>query len=277
MLALLGGLGGAAAFATATLCSSRSSRMIGAAPVLGWVMLVGFAVVAPATAAAGVPSELDAHSVGWLTLSGCGNVFGLLLLYAALRIGKVGVVAPIASTEGAVAAVIAVAAGESLGRSTAAALAVATVGVVLASAQEERAGPPRAALLAAGAAAAFGGSIYATGRVSEQLPLVWAVLPPRAAGVLVVTVPLAATGRLRLTRRVLPLVAASALCEVGGFFSYAIGARHGIAISAVAVSQFAAIAAVAAYFLFRERLTAVQLSGVALIVAGVATVAALQT
>ena len=39
---------------------------------------------------------------------------GLLLMYRALRIGKVGVVAPIASTEGAIAAVFSVALGEQL-------------------------------------------------------------------------------------------------------------------------------------------------------------------
>jgi drug/metabolite transporter (DMT)-like permease len=45
--AILGGLGAALAFATATLCSSRSTRMIGEAPVLGWVMVVGLLAVAP--------------------------------------------------------------------------------------------------------------------------------------------------------------------------------------------------------------------------------------
>ena len=48
------------------------------------------------------------------------------------------------------------------------------------------------------------------------------------------------------------------------------------AVAAVLASQFAAIAAVAAYFLFRERLTRVQLVGVGMIVCGVAVVTALQ-
>ena len=39
---------------------------------------------------------------------------GLLLSYHALRIGQVGLVAPLVSTEGAIAAVIAMFAGESL-------------------------------------------------------------------------------------------------------------------------------------------------------------------
>jgi len=111
----LGGLGAAFAFAGATLCSARSSRLIGPASVLTWVMLVGLVVTAPALAAAGPPEGLTAVFTGWLVVSGAGNVAGLLVAYAGLRVGKVGVIAPILSTEGAVAAVISVATGERLG------------------------------------------------------------------------------------------------------------------------------------------------------------------
>jgi multidrug transporter EmrE-like cation transporter len=47
-------------------------------------------------------------------------------------------------------------------------------------------------------------------------------------------------------------------------------------VAAVLASQFSAIAGIAAYFLFRERLTRVQLVGVGTIVAGVAVLTALQ-
>ena len=69
---------------------------------------------------------------------------------------------------------------------------------------------------------------------------------------------------------------ASGIAEVVGFASYAIGARHGIAVSAVLASQFAAIAALAAAFLFRERLGRSGVLGVIVIAAGVAAVSALQ-
>ena len=60
------------------------------------------------------------------------------------------------------------------------------------------------------------------------------------------------------------------LCEVGGVASFAVGARDSIAISAVLASQFAALAVLAAYVLFRERITRLQLAGVAAIAVGVA-------
>ena len=54
------------------------------------------------------------------------------------------------------------------------------------------------------------------------------------------------------------------------------GSRESIAIAAVMGSQFAAIAAVAAYFLFGERLARIQIVGVVLIVVGVTVLAAAQ-
>lgn len=118
--------------------------------------------------------------------------------------------------------------------------------------------------------------LYATARVSEALPLVWALVPARVVGVVAVALPLVASRRLRITGAAVPLVIVSGLCEVAGFASYAIGARHGIAVAAVLASQFAAVAAVAAFLLFHERLTRLQLAGVTAIALGVAIVSALQ-
>src|SRR4051794_14555511 len=114
MLAVLGGLGAALAWAATTLVAARASRLIDGRSLLASVMTVGLLVSAPAAAIAGVPPKLGTGSLAWMAASGAANVVGLLLTYAALRIGKVGLVAPITSTEGAVAAVIAVIAGERL-------------------------------------------------------------------------------------------------------------------------------------------------------------------
>jgi len=279
LIAILGGLGAALCFGASTLCSSRSIRLIGASSVVAWVMLVGLVVTLPAVALTSTPDQLDAGSVKWLTVSGIGNVAGLLIVYAALRIERVGIVAPITSTEGAVAAAIAAAAGEAIGAGTGLALGVIVVGVVLAGLvgkQNEERHDRRGALLALVSAGLFGMGLYATGRVGADLNVTWAVLPARVVGVVAVTLPLALTSRLRLTRRALPLVVASGLAEVVGFASFAAGARHGIAVTAVVASQFAAVAAVGAYVLFGERLGRVQLTGVAMILAGVAALSALR-
>src|SRR5918996_1008723 len=140
MLAIVGGLGAALVFATVTLCNSRSSRMIGPSQLLAWVMLIGLAIVAPLVVIEGVPDDLDGESGAWLAVAGIGNVVGLLLAYAALRVGKVGIVAPVIATQGAVAAVLAVIAGESIGAGAAVTLAVIAAGVVLAGLADDGGG-----------------------------------------------------------------------------------------------------------------------------------------
>jgi drug/metabolite transporter (DMT)-like permease len=279
MLAIAGGLGAAAIFAVVTLCNSRSSRMIGPGPLLGWVMLIGLVVLVPFAALDGVPDGLDGDSLAWLAVAGVGNVVGLLLVYAALRMGKVGVVAPVVSTQGAIAAVIAVVAGESLAPGSGVLLAAIAAGVFLAgrgSGDEDEPHERRATLLAVAAAVAIGFSLYAVGRVSVSLPVAWALIPSRIVGVIAVTLPLLLRSELRMTRAALPLVLVAGVCEVLGFACFAWGARHGIAVTAVLASLFAAIAAVAAYFLFRERLARVQVVGVALIVAAVAALSGVE-
>ncbi len=278
MIAVLGGLGAAVCWAGASLSAAQASRLIGASAVLSWVMLVGFAVVAPLIVASGIPAGLGGRELAWIAAAGAGNVAGLLCSYEAMRIGRVSLVAPISSTEGAIAAVLAVATGETLGSGSALLLLAIAGGVVLASwtASPETGQPLRATLLACGAAACFGVSLFATARVSQALPLVWALIPARLVGVAVITLPSLAAGRLRLTRAAAPLVVVSGLCEVGGFASYALGARHGIAVAAVLGSQFAAIAAVAAFFLFRERLRPLQIGGVVTIAVCVAVLSGMR-
>jgi drug/metabolite transporter (DMT)-like permease len=282
VIAVLGGLGAAAAFAVATLSASKGSRLVRPESFLAGVMLVGLVVTAPWVAVEGIPDGLDRGTLGWLAVSGAGNFGGLLLAYSALRIGKVALVAPIVSTEGAIAAVIAIGAGEAIGAGVGVTLCLIVVGIVLSSSRagDEGDGGRRrdgqAIGLAVLAAGAFGASLYATGHVSDELPLVWVILPARLLAVAALAVPLAAAWRLRLTRPALPFVTLSGLCEVAGFASFAVGARHGIAVSAVLASQFAGLAAVAAFVLYGERLGRVQLAGVGAILVGVAVLSGLQ-
>ena len=134
---------------------------------------------------------------------------------------KVGVVAPISSAEGAVAALIAVAAGETLGDRARHSRSARSPSGSFSPRGRPRARPggsttydPRAALFGVAAALAFGTGLYATGRASLDLPIAWAVLPPRLLGVAFVTIPLLVLGRLRLTRAALPYVVGSGLAEV---------------------------------------------------------------
>ena len=290
------------------MASARSSRQIGSWATLGWVMLFGTLIAVPATIVAGGGANLTPEALRLLAISGAGNLIGLLLAYTAFQGGKVAVIAPILSTEGAMGAVISVVFGEQIGIASAVVLTAIAIGVILASAGRadgpaegivepgglvvepgaatgdrgftERAGPghpdTRSTLLAVGAAVSFGINLYASARIGATLPLVWAILPARIGGLLFVALPLLAMGRLRLTREALPFVLLVALTEVIGTAVYAFGSRDGVAVAAVTASQFGAIAAVVSVVAFGERLRRIQIAGVAAIAVGVAVLAALQ-
>ena len=284
MTAILGGLGAAFLWAAANLASSRSSRLIGATSTVAWMMLVGLIATTPIAIFSAPVPEITPTLAVWLTAAGFGSVVGLLLLYRGLRIGKIGVVLALASTEGAISAIFAVIGGESLNIPTALVLGLIAIGIATVALAGDSAAVPaggetaprskelsaelRAALFGAGAAVAFGFSIYGTGRVGMTLPIVLAVMPARVVGVAFVFVPMALTRRLRLTRKAVPLVLIVAAGEVIGNVSYVIGARESIAIASVLASQFAAVAAVAAFFLFHERLSARQRYGFVAIAVG---------
>jgi len=281
MIAIVGGFVAASMWALSTLCTSRSSRMIPPSSVLAWVMVTGTIVVLPIGISTGPPTDLDGATAGWLAVVGVANVVGLLCVYSALRIGKVGIVAPIASAEGAVAALLAVLAGEQIAAGAGSMLVLIAVGVVLASSTRDEDPTIRrhdgiAVTLAGISAVLFGLGLYAAARLSGEIPLPWIILPSRLVGAAALALPLALTRRLRLTRASAPFVVTSGLAEIIGFAAFTVGSRHGIAISAVIASQFAALAAVAAFFLFRERLARVQVVGVVAIAIGVAVLTGLQ-
>ena len=294
--------------------------MLGSRVVLGWVMIVGVVVGLPFVIVSPAPAGFEPSTAALLLLAGVCYVVGLQLTYAALRIGKVSIVAPIVATEGAVAALIAVAMGDKLGLIAAIMLAVIVLGVVLSTLESGRVDVPagdfdlvadalegpaadraatasttdraataptsqattpevsidarRTAVLATAAALVFGVGLVTSGRSAALVPVAWVALTARLVGILGVVVPLLVQRRLRLTRGALPLVVIAGAAEVLGSMLFAWGARESIAISAVMGSQFAVIAAVAAYLLFGERLGRVQLIGVVLIVVGVTVLAA---
>jgi drug/metabolite transporter (DMT)-like permease len=278
--AILGGLGAACSWAVAMLCSARASRSIGASVALAWVMSIGLALTLPFVVLVG--SAPSGGAAAWLVVAGVGNVAGLLLEYQAVRSGKVGVVAAVVSTEGAFAALIAALSGEPVTMGTGFVLASIAVGIVLASLTDDEpvvgstGRSTMAVALALGAALCFATSLFAAGHVSGEVALVWVVLPGRAVGALVLAAPLALRRRLRIHRNAVPFVAVTALAEIAGIVSFALGARDAIGVTSVLGSQFAALAAVGAFFVFGERLRRIQIAGVAVIVAGVSALAVLR-
>src|SRR3954469_23134453 len=105
--------------------------MLGSRVVLAWIMIVGVVVGVPIAAFSPPPASLEPSTLGLLLIAGVCYVIALQITYAALKVGKVSIVAPIVATEGATGAVIAVLLGASLSVGAAVMLGVIVVGVVL--------------------------------------------------------------------------------------------------------------------------------------------------
>jgi drug/metabolite transporter (DMT)-like permease len=285
MIPILAGLLTAVSFAVSTLVSARASRLAGAKVTVAGAMLVGLVLVLPVALIATPLPQVPPGTILGATLAGAANVAGLLLAYTAYRVGTVGVVSTIASTEGAIAAVISVLAGEQLAPGAGPVLGLIAVGVVLAATGggrevEEgvhisRARSLRAAGLAAGAASLFGTGLFLTGLVSGSLPTAWVLLPARAVGAIAVGIPFVLVPRASVPRRAIPFIIATGIVEVVGFTLFTIGAQIDIAVTAVLASMFAPMAAIAAFVLFDERLARRQVIGIAFVVTGIALLGAI--
>ena len=291
MLAIALGLVTACLWASTLLGSARASRLIGQWAALGWVMLIGLVMAVPIVLLTAPRVTFSNDTLVNLVLAGVSNPLGLLLVYTALRRGKVAVVGPIVSTEGAIGAVFAILAGDVVGAATMVLLVVIAVGVVLAAVERPDPDAPVAdaaapgtrpvsavgtAALALGGAVLFGVNLYATSRLAGEVPLAWTILPARLAGVVGVTIPLLATRQLRLVRAAVPFVILVGVAEVIGIATFAIASTDSAPVASVIASQFAAVAAIVAFVVFGERLTKTQTVGVVTIAVGVAALAAVQ-
>jgi drug/metabolite transporter (DMT)-like permease len=285
MIAVIGGLIGAAFWTAALLGSARSARMIGAPSTLGGVMLVSSVLAIPVVLLTFDGTFPPATAIPFLAIAGLGNVFGLLFEYIGLRSGKIGLVGSLAAAEGAVAAVLSVLAGELLEPVQAAGVGLVAIGVMFAALAPDPMPAPEAVPMVGGSSSrralffgalaglCFGASLYVTGRLGSDLTLGWAILPPRVVGMTLIVLPLAATSRLRIGRAALPLIAIAGTGEIGGFVAFAWGARDSIAVSSALAAQFASVAAVIAWVVLGERLTRLQWTGVAAVAVGVVLIA----
>ena len=191
--------------------------------------------------------------------------------------------APITSSEGAVAAVIAIAAGERVHVSVLVLLAVIVLGVVRAADASTvkvrdrwsiqlgcgHRGMPRRGLLRSRAC---------TPRVAPPLTSSsdGSLRLPVSSACICVALPLALRGRIRITRAGTSALLLAACGEVGGFSLYSYASHRSLVVAAVLGSLVSAFAVVGAAILFGERMNRGQWFGVIMIMLGVAVLGAVR-
>jgi drug/metabolite transporter (DMT)-like permease len=278
VIGVAGGLLAALLWGTSAAVAALATRRIGSHLALAWGFAAGLIVVLPFALLHGAP-EVGGSGFWWVLATVVAVVVAVLFNYMAYRHGAVSVVVPIMATGGAIAALIAVATGESLAALGLIGLAVAVAGTLLVIARRHRGGEQSAIrrssiAFAVVAAVLYGVVLFASERGADEVGTAWLILATRVVGFLFLAAWLSTRGAFRLPGRVAPYVVFCGFADAGAFGAYTYAAaRDGVAVPAVLSSQWAAVATLIGVVLLRERLTPLQLGGVVAILAGVTLVA----
>ncbi len=253
------------------------SRRLPVPSVLGLSQLAALLLLVPLAVATGALDTPRTYVVPGLA-AGLVGIIALSAFFRALSLGTMGVVAPIAALGVAVPVVAGLLRGEQPSATQVAGMALAIVGVVLASGPElsGRAGV-QPLLLAMVAAVGFGVVLLlvALGSEGDSGAVVMTLLTMRLAGVVALTgLLLAFAGRrgvdLGVRRRDLPVLLGIGTCDVAANGAYALASRSSlVSVAAVLASLYPVVTALLAYRFLGERLRRIQVVGVAVALGGV--------
>jgi drug/metabolite transporter (DMT)-like permease len=213
----------------------------------------------------------------WAPLSGLAGAVGLAAFYRALAVGNMGVVAPISATAAVVPLVVGVAGGDRPGGLQYAGIALALVGVVLAS-REEVGGPAggitRGAGLALLSALGFGLFFVCIDRASDE-DVAWAILVNRCTSATVLLVAFAVLRpRLALGRADLGVLVAVGALDIAANAMFAVASTQDlVSLVSVLASLYPITTVGLAAVVLGERPHRVAQVGVVLALCGVALIA----
>ena len=271
---------------TADFLGGTAARRLPVASVLGVSQLVALLGLVPLAAAIGAFDEPRSYVLPGLA-AGLAGMAALAAFYRALAVGTMGVVAPIAALGVVVPIALGLVEGERPSGLQLLGMAVAVVGVVLASGPELSGGGKGGALplLLAGVAAVGFGLVLvlvAEGSGGEEGTagaVVMVLLTMRLASVLVLTgLLLVFLGRrgpeIGVRRGDLPVLVAIGAFDVGANGAFAVASQSDlVSVSAVLASLYPVVTVLLARRFHAERLAGVQLVGVGLALCGVVALA----
>ena len=276
MLALAISLASAASWGVSDFLGGLQSRRLSVLAVLAVSQPTGLLLIGVLILLFGAdPVSLDKLAIAFL--AGVAALGGLGAFYAAMAMGTVSVVAPIASLGVVVPVVFGVAQGEDPGAIQLAGLIVAIAGVVILSYEEhpEHGGVARRSIWLA-ILAGLGFGVFFTGiDVASPDRPGWAILAVRVGGVSAVAVAI-------LIRRppmdgvppAIPVLAAIGMFDIIANALFAVASTKGILpVVAVGGSMYPAFTIALAHLVLGERLATIQWGGVVLALVGVGLIA----
>jgi drug/metabolite transporter (DMT)-like permease len=255
------------------------SRRVRPLVVVGIAHVIGLLALLVIAAAMG---ELGANLgyLPWAVAAGASGLVGLVAFYRALSTGTMGIVAPIAGTGAVVPVTVGLATGDSPSALQLAGIAVACVGVVLASGPEISGGEPsgrRPLLLALVAAVGFG-LVYVFIDGGSRHSVVMTLVLMRATSValvLCVGITLLLKGfrprrRSVPSRRQIGAIGFVGLTDLGANGLYGLATQHGlVSVVSVLASLYPAVTVLLARVIEHERMRRIQGFGVMFALCGV--------
>jgi drug/metabolite transporter (DMT)-like permease len=207
--------------------------------------------------------------------AGVVATLSLAAFYRAMASAQMSLVAPITAGGTCIPVVVGMLRGEDLSAARLAGIAVALVGIVLASGPEFRSGVAvrrQALVLSIGAAVGFG-IAYTLLALAAGTSVYGTLLSQRVGGLIVLGPIVLRSGVLpgiRLSAKRLTALAAIGGCDIVANGSYALAARSGnLSVAAVLASLYPVVTALLARTILAERLRSVQSVGVITALTGV--------
>lgn len=270
---------------TADFLGGTATRRLPVVSVVGVSQLVALLGLIPVAVLTGALDEPRDYLVPGL-LAGTAGVVALAAFYRALAVGTMGVVAPVAALGVVVPVATGLIDGESPALLQVVGIAVAVLGVVLASGPElsgEGRGGLEPLLLAGVAALGFGAVfvLIAEGTSSGTFgSVVMTLLTMRFVSVLVLSAGFLVVLRSRgaglgVGRADLPVLLAIGAFDVGANAAFAVASQSDlISVTAVLASLYPVVTVLLARRVHDERLVGLQVPGVVLALVGVVLLAA---
>jgi drug/metabolite transporter (DMT)-like permease len=268
-------LASSAVWGTSDFFAGLASRRRPAVAVVGWTQGLALAVLSLVVVAAGGPTSWSGWPP-WALGAGLSGMVGLVCFYSALSAGTMGVVAPVAALGVVVPVALGVASGDQPSPWTWVGMAVAVVGVALASGPElSGAVSPRPVLLAGCAALGFGLALFCLDRGARESTLMtlWGMRVTSVTVLLLVALLARSAGGV--TARETPALLLIGLGDLSANALFAVASSRGqVSVAAVLGSLYPVVTALLARALVGERLRRIQQLGVVLAVTGAAVIAA---
>ncbi len=253
--------------------AAKRTQVVAVAAISRGIGLVALAIVLPLLSVRVVPADFL-----WGGLAGlCGGI-GIVLLYHALSIGKMGVVSPVTAVlAAATPVVVSIVLGQRLAPQQFTGILLALVAIVLISLSFEdgvREFSTRGLKEAAASGITLGGFYVSLAHTHPGSGMYGVFAASAASVVFLLLLGVATRTDFRPPRSALPLIVLSGTMDMAANVLYVLATFNGaLAIAAVLTSLYPASTVFLARVVLRERLGVLQWFGVAFALVGVALIA----